>query len=126
MKFHHIAITARDIEKSIKFYTEVLGFKQTKSWGEGSSKIVMIESDEGACLELFANGNDLLPEGAIKHIALNVNDTRTLFDKVKEYGMEILIEPKDVDIPSVPPMPVTLAFFKGPDGEILELFQYRE
>lgn len=125
MKFHHIAISTMDIEKSIKFYTGVLGFKITKEWGEGTGRIVMVESDEGACLELFANGTTLLPEGTVKHIALQVDDTRALLEKVRKAGMEITIEPKDVDIPSNPPMPVTLAFFKGPDGEIIEFFQYR-
>lgn len=126
MTFHHIGITTRDIEKSINFYTTVLGFKETKAWGEGEKRIVMLENDDGACLELFADGTNLLPEGAFRHLALKVDNTRELFEKVKEYGAEIVSEPRDLDLPTQPPVPVTLAFFKGPDGEIIELFQERK
>ena len=34
------------------------------------------------------------------------------------------MEPAAIDIPSRPgPTPVRIAFFKGPDGEVIELFQ---
>lgn len=124
MRFHHIGITTRDIEKSIEFY-KVLGFKESKTWGEGKKRVVMLESDEGAIVELFADGEDLLPEGSFRHLALKVDNTRELFEKIKVHGAEIVSEPRDMDLPSNPPVPVTLAFFKGPDGEIIELFQER-
>ncbi len=124
MRFHHIGITARDIDKSIEFY-KLLGFKESKAWGEGRKRVVMLESDEGDIVELIADGEDLLPEGAFRHLALKVDNTRELFKKIKAHGAEVLSEPRDMNLPSIPPVPVTLAFFKGPDGEIIELFQER-
>jgi glyoxylase I family protein len=38
--------------------------------------------------------------------------------------MEVTIETKTITIPSTPqPTPITIAFFKGPDGEVIELFE---
>lgn len=124
--FHHIAMTVNDFEASIKFYTEVLGFKKTISWGEGDKKAIMLDAGDGSCLEIFAGGKGIKkPEGAFEHLALRTADCRAVFERAKASGMEITVEPKDVDLQSNPPTPVTIAFFKGPDGEIIELFQNR-
>ena len=34
--FHHIALRARDYDKSLAFYTEGMGFPVAHSWGEGN------------------------------------------------------------------------------------------
>lgn len=122
--FHHIAMTVNDIDASVKFYTEVLGFKETISWGAGDQKGVMLDAGDGSCLELFAGGNgDKKPEGAFKHLALRTTDCEAAFQRVKSAGMEITMELKSIEIQSNPPTPAKIAFFKGPDGEIIELFQ---
>lgn len=124
--FHHVAITVNDFDASVMFYTEVLGFKKTISWGEGDNRAIMLDAGDGSCIEMFAGGNgEKKPEGAFKHLALRTADCRDVFERVKAAGMEMTVEPKDIEIQSDPPTPVTIAFFKGPDGEIIELFQNR-
>ena len=124
--FHHVAMTVNDLDVSVKFYTEVLGFKKAISWGEGDKSAIMLDAGDGSCLEIFAGGQgDKVPEGAFKHLALRTADCRAVFERVKAAGMEITVEPKDIELPSNPQTPVTIAFFKGPDGEIIELFQNR-
>ena len=124
--FHHVAMDVTDLEASVKFYTEILGFKKTISWGTGDSSAVMLDAGDGSCLEMFAAPkSEKKPEGAFKHIALRTADCRTVLDRVKAAGMEITVEPKDVELQSTPPTQVTIAFFKGLDGEIIELFQNR-
>jgi len=124
--FHHVAMDVNNIEVSVKFYTEVLGFKKTISWGEGDKRAIMLDAGDGTCLEIFAGGNsDKKPEGCFKHLALRTSDCRTVLEKVRSAGMEITVESKNVELQSNPPTPVTIAFFKGPDGEIIELFQNR-
>ena len=47
-----------------------------------------------------------------------------MIERVRAAGMPITVEPKDVTIPSRPhALPLRLAFFKGPGGEVFELFQ---
>ncbi len=118
--FHHIALSTKDIDASIKFYTEILGFKETISWGEGKKRIVMLDSGDNSCLELFADGVDIMPEGVFKHVALRTKDVRKVFERVKNADVTIITEPKDVVLSDTN---ATIAFFKGLDGEIIELFQ---
>lgn len=124
--FHHVAMTVGDLDASVRFYTEVLGCRTTITWGEGDKRAAMLDVGDGSCLELFAGGTGLphVP-GAFKHIALRTADTKTVLERVRAAGMEITMEASEIDLPSQPPVPVTIAFFKGPDGEIVELFQNR-
>jgi glyoxylase I family protein len=42
---------------------------------------------------------------------------------VRAAGYPITVEPKDITIPSEPPLPARIAFCRGPLGEEIELFQ---
>jgi glyoxylase I family protein len=122
--FHHIAMKVGNFDASVKFYTEVLGFLKTISWGEGDSRAIMLDAGDGSCLELFAGGTTTQkPEGALLHLALRTDDCDNALNRVKAAGMEVTMEPTDVVINSTPKTPVRIAFFKGPDGEIIEFFQ---
>ena len=47
------------------------------------------------------------------------NDKRAV-----EYGAEEMGKaPREMELPSNPPMPVVIGFVKGPDGEEIEFFQ---
>jgi len=86
----------------------------------------MLDSGDGACLELFSGGTpDYKPDWAELHFALRTADTRSVLERIRASGMTITMEPKDLVLPSEPPKPITVAFFKGPDGELVELFQER-
>lgn len=124
--FHHVAIRAKDFDATVKFYTEVLGFTEALAWGEGDGRAIMLDTGDGNCFEIFAGGTDApKPEGALLHIALRTDHCDAAIERVKAVGMEVTMEPTDIDIPSTPHTPVRIAFFKGPDGEIVEFFQYR-
>lgn len=124
--FHHVAIRVSDFDASVKFYTQTLGFRPATGWGEGDKRAVMLDTGDGNYLEVFAGGTtEPKPEGTILHIAFRTADVDAAIARVRSAGMEITTEPKSVEIPSQPPLPIRLAFFKGPDGEVVELFQLR-
>ena len=121
---HHIALAVSDFEASMKFYTEGLGFTQTAAWGEGDDRAAMLDIGNGICFELFANGT-AEPQANEKfvHIAFATSDPDSAYKNALAAGAAVHMEPKDVTIASEPPMPVRIAFVKGPDGEILEFFK---
>ena len=123
--FHHVAIRAHDWDKSVKFYTEALGFKEKIRWGEGPERAITLDTGDGNYLEIFANGSaEPKPEGCIIHFALRTDDCDAAVERARAAGVVITTETKDVVIQSIPePTPVRLAFCKGPDGEIIEFFQ---
>ena len=123
--FHHVAMKVKDFSASTQFYTDVLGLCRGKSWGEAGSRVLMIDAGNGNYVELFEGGAGHAGDGAVTHIAFRTDDTDAVLARVKKSGAEITTDAKNVDIQSDPVFPVRIAFFKGPDGEIIELFQER-
>lgn len=123
---HHIAFKASDFDASVKFYREVLGFAPVLVWGEGDGRGAMLDTGRGDCIEVFAGGSvGERPEGAWLHLALKCEDVDGVLKKVRATGCIVTMEPTDITIAAAPPLDIRIAFFKGPDGEILELFHER-
>jgi len=121
--FHHIAMRVRDFDASYRFYTAGLGFRQKIAWGQGNQRAAMLDTGDNNYLEIFAGGADeTKPEGQLLHFALRTTDTDRAVAAARAAGAEITVEPKDVEIASVPVTKVRLAFCKGPDGEVIEFF----
>jgi len=122
--FHHLSMGVRNLEKSIKFYTETLGFTQKVSWGELPKKTVLLDTGDGNYFEISQGDPEkVYPEGVFRHVALRVDDCSAALERARKAGVEVTVEPKDVTLKTDPPIPIRIAFFKGPDGELIELFQ---
>jgi len=126
--FHHIALKVKDFDKSRKFFVEGLGMTPVVTWGEGDSKIEMLDLGDGGILELFAGGGDHLPEsGKYIHFAMKVDDVDSAYETALAAGAEPLTPPKSVPLDSTPyKMTIRVAFVKGFDGEELEFFKVVE
>ena len=123
---HHVAIRAKDIDASIRFYTEVLGCTLAAQWGEGPGRIAMLTVGKaGQFVEIFAGGNEEAKADApLVHIAFDTPDVDAAIECVRAAGAEIACEPTTVNVDSKPkPMSIRLAFCKGPDGEVIEFFR---
>jgi catechol 2,3-dioxygenase-like lactoylglutathione lyase family enzyme len=123
--FHHTAIRSVNFDASVRFYTEVLGMEEKISWGEAPSRAIMIDAGDGNYVEIFErSGAAFASEAVILHFALRTDDCAAMLEKARASGAEVTMETKDLTIDSsIGPVPVRIAFFKGPDGEIIELFQ---
>lgn len=129
--FHHVALQTSDLEKSLKFYTEGLGFELYRSFVTSSGKTAaLIDIGEGSYFELFSDGekSDSPRDcaGRFFHLALKVDNAHEAYKRAIEYGAEEMGKaPKEMELPSTPPVPAVIGFVKGPDGEEIELFQVR-
>lgn len=130
--FHHVAIRARDFDASVAFYTDVLGFAPVVAWGEAPGRAMMLDTGDGNYLEVFERPNQPpMPEGvegAILHFAIRTDDTEAALERARAAAVKVTMETKDVNIANTlegrpTPVPVRIAFFEGPDGELIELFQ---
>ena len=122
---HHIALKAKGLDafnKTIDFYHGILGLPIVRTWGEGENIGIMLSTGDGM-LEIFANAGNEPGQGPLRHMAFAVTDTDACVAAVRAAGYEIIREPVDIVIGSVPPYPARIAFCIGPVGEEIEFFQ---
>lgn len=135
--FHHVAFSVTDFDKSMAFYQGALGFVPRYAWGEDArgtgcadSRAVLLDTGDGNYIEVFGGGQPATPggEGAgrIMHIALRSSDAAAAYGRAMAAGAQCHAEPRTVPVAGTKPMDFTIAFVKGPDGEIIEFFQNDE
>ena len=122
--FHHVAIRVKDFEKSVDFYHSVLGMPLRARWGEDVSRGALLDTGDGNFVEIFAGGSGEKPQGGWFHIALRCGNVDKVIEQLRSAGVAVTMEPRDVPLPVPPGQPaIRIAFFEGPDGESIELFQ---
>ena len=120
---HHVSMkcnTDEEINKVKDFYISVLGLKIVREWPDG----FMIDTGNGY-IEIFTNADGEHRLGSIRHFALLTDDVDSLAEKVKDAGYELIVEPNDKVIKSVPEYPIRMAFCFGPLGGQIEFFSER-
>lgn len=123
---HHIAVQTRDWERSLRLYRDVLGMQTVIEFGSPERKIMLLDVGDGSHIELFEPQSDTPALDApaandpVMHFALAVSDTRAALEHVRQAGYEVTLEPKELNLET---MSITIAFFKGPNGEEIEFFQ---
>ena len=123
--FHHVSMKCckgEEYQRVVRFYTETLGLPVSRSWGGEEPDGVMIELGNGS-IEIFCNRNADVDTGIIRHIALETEDVEACARRVREAGYEVFIEPRDLLIPSQPPVRARICFCFGPLHEQIEFFQ---
>jgi len=123
--FHHTAIRSADFDASVRFYSDVIGLQTKITWGESPGRAIMLDAGDGNYLEIFERA-EAAPqiETTLLHFALRTDDCAAILEKARAAGAEVTMETKDLTIDSsAGPIPVRIAFFKGPDGEVIELFE---
>jgi len=122
-KLEHVGIMVKNLETSIRFYTEVLGLEHLKTMTHTNGVIrlgfLAYPQSQDVLIELIEGYSSELPaEGKVHHIALTVDELDTDVQRIKELGVPL----RDSEITTLPDGS-RYFFFYGPDGELLELFQ---
>jgi len=144
----HLNIVVADLERSVRFYTEVLGFRRTADvtmegeWIEAivglrgvRGLVTSVEPPGGPRIELLqyvAPAGEVLPANSranthgLRHLAFRVRDIGAMAARLRAAGVTLFSDPV-----RVPPGVVrfaagekTLVYFLDPDGVILELAEY--
>ncbi len=97
----HAAVTTRDMEESLRFYTQALGLKpafELNDPKDGSPMIVYLNVAKGQFVELFYNGKKENPFKSenigFNHLCFQVEDIYQAVEQVKRAGFAIDVEPK--------------------------------
>lgn len=123
MRILHTMLRVGDLERSIKFYTEVLGMKllRQKDYPDGKFTLAFIgygEESENTVIELTHNwdtGSYDLGNG-YGHIALEVDDVYQATEEIRKRGARILRDAGPMNAGTT-----IIAFVEDPDGYPIEL-----
>ncbi|OOE86554.1 lactoylglutathione lyase [Salinivibrio siamensis] len=121
----HTMIRVGDLDRAIKFYTEVMGMRllrtnENEQYKYSLAFVGYTDESEGAVIELTYNwGESEYDHGnAFGHIAIGVDDVYATCDQIRQAGGNITREPGPVKGGST-----EIAFVTDPDGYKLELIQ---
>jgi lactoylglutathione lyase len=125
MRILHTMLRVGDLDRSLKFYTEVLGMRLLRrtEYPDGKFTLAFVgyQSEvEGAVLELTFNwGVDRYDIGTgYGHVALEVDDAYAACDEIKRRGGTVTREAGPMKHGST-----VIAFVQDPDGYKIELIQ---
>ena len=125
MRFLHTMLRVGDMQRSVRFYTEVLGMKllRTTDRPEQKYSLAFVGYDDEkrqAVLELTYNyGVEKYELGtAFGHVAIGVADVKSACDKVRANGGKVTREPGPVKGGTS-----VIAFVEDPDGYKIEFIQ---
>ena len=133
ISFHHIGISVPNLEESIAWYKEKLGFEEVMRMNQGETikNMIIGHIRRGNCyIELFqVAGAKPLPEyrrdpnadlmvHGLKHFGLQVSDVHAAVEELKAKGVEIAMGP--IDTPGV-----AFVFIRDNSGNTFELIEYK-
>jgi lactoylglutathione lyase len=123
MRILHTMLRTTNLERSIAFYTDVLGMKllRQKDYPDGEFTLAFIgygDETDNTVIELTYNwGVDSYDMGnAYGHIAIEVDDVYEAADAIKDRGGKILREAGPMNAGTT-----IIAFVEDPDGYPIEL-----
>ena len=132
----HVGITVKDLDKALKFYSEILEFPVLSRKENPELKVAYAQIQIGQSkVEIFSplEGKPSRPRPAecgmegvgarirettgLNHLSINVDNIDAVFEKLKNKGVLFILEPKLMGTGS------KIAFFTDPDGTLIELIQ---
>ena len=126
---HHVSLRVADLDRSLALYRDVLGFTVRTSFVLLDRRFAILETGNSGYLELVEWPDRVHPgreDDVIWHLALRTSDIERSFDAVSKAGYPITrpITPLDlVNTVNGVAFSLRVAFFRGPDGEDVELLE---
>ena len=123
MKFLHTMIRVKNIDESLKFYTELLEMKLDHKKRLDDCWLYFLNDKDNTC-QIELTYNDETPDcgyeigSGFGHFAFAVESLEDFTQKLNNLGYEYLYEPFDLNGKGT-----KIAFVKDPDGYEIELIE---
>jgi lactoylglutathione lyase len=127
MRLLHTMLRVGDLDRSLSFYTEVLGMRllRKQDYPDGKFTLAFVgyqDEADGAVIELTHNWDTDKYElgNAYGHIALEVPDARKACDEIRNRGGKVVREAGPMKHGTT-----VIAFVEDPDGYKVELIEHQ-
>jgi lactoylglutathione lyase len=122
MKIKYTNIAVKNLEESVKFYTDKLGFKENRRFNpEKGVTIAFLRGDGDSMIELTEGLENLDPkmknQKGLFMVGLEVSDMDKTTKELQNKGVKFTRGPIDT------PNGTKIAFLKDPEGVQIELIQ---
>ncbi len=126
MTFVHVSIRTSDMDRSISFYSDMLGMElqRRRAIPRNRAEIAFLKDPDGEfSLELthYDDQKEFLQADYMKrtfdHLAFRLDNLKDLVERIREAGYTVTDEPFELDPGH------WLAFVEDPDGTLIELIQ---
>jgi lactoylglutathione lyase len=115
MRVKYATIIVEDMDESIRFYTEIMGFKIDSQHNPFPGlNITLLKGEGDAMIELIKNTEN---EVGLFSVGMEVQDINATVKELKSKGAKITREPMPISIG-------TLAFIEDPNGATIVLIQH--
>lgn len=128
MRILHTMFRVGDLDRSLAFYTEVLGMRllRRQDYPEGRFTLAFVgygDEADGAVLELTHNWDTAAydPGNAFGHVAIAVPDAYAACDAIRARGGRVVREAGPMKHGTT-----VIAFVEDPDGYKIELIQRKD
>ena len=125
MRILHTMLRVGDLERSLRFYTEVLGMRLIRrhKYPEGRFTLAFVgygKEQESAVIELTHNWDTPSYDlgNGFGHIAIEVDDIYKTCEEVKQKGGKVIREAGPMKNSNI-----VIAFIEDPDGYKIEFIQ---
>lgn len=115
-------INVEDLERSIKFYTELMGLTlEQRIEIPGTIEAVLVGDNGTSKIQLaqqLESPGPIRQDNGFWKLYLETDDCQALYQRVADAGGQTVMEPMELD-----EWKVTIAFITDPDGYTIELMQ---
>ena len=116
-KIHKIALVTDDVEGAVRFYTQTLGLEVIERFPNVDDEDYVFLKAGDIILELMPTKTMQAPEG-FHHISFKVDSADAAAEELKGKGVRMEKAPFSVGVGGI-----RVAFFEGPNGVRLQVFE---
>lgn len=118
----HLGFFVDDLDRSLKFYTEVLGFTHDCSWEVPGIRVAVLKLGDCALEMMQHLEKHEFAAGRYDHLALRVDDIEAVWNDLKAKGVRFNTDEIIIDH-GWGKHGARYILFPGPDGETIEIAQ---
>lgn len=115
MRVRYATMIVRDMNESINFYTEVMGFHiDSRHDPRPGVRITLLKGEGDAMIEII---EDSVHDIGLFSVGMDVEDLNATLEELRSKGARITMEPVPITVG-------TLAFLEDPNGVRIALIQH--